>query len=459
MSHKGTSPTWSWHIGESHCQRAVFSKSRKFLVDPEGSSTWAALRWWMGLCKTSHWFDVQARGIYAKADPENWNLIPQTCRPENAQSFAGQHAKRSTSWFLFDEASEVPDAIWETAKGGLTDGEPMWFAWGQPVRNSGMFHKVCFGSEKERWIRRSVDSRNSRFTNKALIEQWIQDYGLDSDFVQVRVLGLPPSADELQFIDSRRVFGARRREAQSLRDDPLIAGFDVSGGGSGWNVIRFRRGFDARSIPPIRIPGERGRDRSVLVAIAAEVLREKKPQAMFVDSAFGEPIVERLRTLGFKQVLEVNFGGHSADIHQLNQRAYMWHQMKDWLQRGAIPDDENLHAQVCGPGYHINQAGRLVIESKKDMIDRGVASPDDADALALTFAQPVAPLRAPTPAPRLNTTTIWKDQKNGARTGRKKNIAHAPCAWMVHPPRPAGAGDKCALLALIALVFFDVAVL
>jgi hypothetical protein len=58
--------------------------------------TWAAIRWWTRLCKTSHWFHVQARGIYAKADPENWNVVPQTCRAENAQSFAGQHAKRSS---------------------------------------------------------------------------------------------------------------------------------------------------------------------------------------------------------------------------------------------------------------------------------------------------------------------------------------------------------------------------
>jgi hypothetical protein len=353
--------------------------------------TWAAIRWWTSLSITAHWFHVQASGIFAKCDPENWNVVPQTCKAENAQSFAGQHAKRSTSWFLFDEASEVPDAIWETAKGGLTDGEPMFLAWGQPVRNSGMFHRVCFGSEKERWIRRSVDSRSSRFTNKQLIEQWIDDYGIDSDFVKVRVLGLPPSADELQYIDSGRVIEARRRAAQCLPDDPLIAGFDVSGGGSAWNVIRFRRGNDARSIAPIRISGERGRDRNVLVAVAAEVLRERGVHALFIDSAFGSPIYERLRSLGFKNVHEVSFGAKAPDPHDLNWRAYMWRRLKEWLRNGAIPDQEDLQIQLTGPGYHINQANKLVIESKQDMAKRGVASPDDADALALTFAQPVAP--------------------------------------------------------------------
>ncbi len=173
--------------------------------------TWAAIRRWTKLCLTAPWFDIGASIIKHKFHPEDWKIVAQTCKQENAQAFAGQHAKNSTSWYLFDEASEVPDAIWDTAKGGLTDGEPMWFAWGQPVRNSGVFHRVCFGREAARWVRRSVDSRTSRFANKTLIQQWIEDYGIDSDFVRVRVLGLPPLADELQYIDSGRV----KRSAQT----------------------------------------------------------------------------------------------------------------------------------------------------------------------------------------------------------------------------------------------------
>jgi hypothetical protein len=262
-----------------------------------------------------------------------------------------------------------------------------------------MFHRVCFGSEKHRWMRRSVDSRTSRFANKALLQQWIDDYGIDSDFVRVRVLGLPPLADELQYIDTGRVQEARQRKAQALIDDPLIAGFDVSGGGAAWNVFRFRRGNDARSIPPVRITGEQGRDRNVLIGVAAEILRDQRPgkqvAAMFIDSAFGAPIYERLRGLGFQNVFEVNFGAKSPDIHQFNWRAYMWARLKEWLRNGAIPDDEDLATQLTGPGYHINQSNKLVIESKDDMKKRGVASPDDADALALTFAAPVAPPEPP----------------------------------------------------------------
>lgn len=374
--------------------------------------TWAAIQFWTKICITSHWFDIQSGGIYHKKYPETWKVACQTCKEENKQSFAGQHAQNSTSWYLFDEASEVPDGIFETASGGLTDGEPMFFAWGQPVRNTGMFYRICFGDMAARWNHRRVDSRTSKFTNKPLLDQWIQDYGETSDYVKVRVFGLPPSASELQYIDKARVDLARKRKAIAMRDDPLIAGFDVSGGGKAWNVIRFRRGLDGApaDMKPIRIPGEHDPERSQRVGICAELLRDNRPDkqiaAMFVDSAFGAPIVVRLKALGFTNVHEVNFGGSSPDPHQLNMRAYMWAKTKEWLNLGALPDDENLCSQLSLPGYHINSSGKLVIESKADIQARGEASPDDADAFALTFAMAIAPKKIESQKPR-KTYTAW----------------------------------------------------
>ena len=97
--------------------------------------------------------------------------------------------------------------------------------------------------------------------------------------------------------------------------------------------------------------------------------------------------------LGFSNVVEVNFGAPSLDRHQANMRAYMWNQCKEWLPRGAIPaDDERLALDLGSPGAHIRPNGQLVLESKDAMQKRGLASPDDGDALALTFAQPVAPV-------------------------------------------------------------------
>lgn len=372
-----------------HCQGTITANTFTQLQ----TKTWAQVQRWSGLMVHRHWFAVTGERMYHRSFPATWFCSAQSCKEENSEAFAGQHAVSSTSFYVFDEASAVPDKIYEVADGGLTDGEPMEFMFGNPTRNTGKFYRASFGSEIERWNRRCIDSRNTRFANQELIKQWEQDYGEDSDFFKVRVRGLPPSASELQFIDAGRIKLAGGRVCHPLADEPVVAGFDVSGGGDAWNVIRFRRGLDARSIPPVRISGEQGRDRNILVAKCAEVLRDPRLNvaAMFMDSAFGSPIYERLRTLGFKNVHEVNFGGNSPDMHQANYRAFMWNKMKDWLLTGSIPNDENLATQIGLPGYHINRQNKLVLESKQDITARGERSPDDADAVALTFAQSVAP--------------------------------------------------------------------
>lgn len=364
--------------------------------------TWAAIQFWSKLCITAGWFDIMASGIYHKRSPDDWKALCQSCRPENAQAFAGQHSRRGTSFYLFDEASEVADGIWRTAlEGGLTDGEPMMFAWGQCVRNTGMLYEVNFGQWRERWNIRRIDSRTSRFTNKEEIAQKIVDYGIDSDTVKVRVLGLAPSASELQYIDKARVTAAIARTQIALPDEPIVAGFDVSGGGRAWNVIRFRQGLNGRVKDPVRIPGEHDQDRSQRIGVCAELLRDRRPghriAALFIDAAFGAPIAVRLRSMGFDNVYEVNFGSASPDAHCLNMRAYMHMKAKEWLLLGSLPVDEKLREQLSLAGYHLNTSGKLVIESKADIQARGEASPDDSDAFMLTFASAVnasAPLRS-----------------------------------------------------------------
>jgi hypothetical protein len=365
------------------------------------TKTWAQIQKWTLLCITREWFRLTGDRMYHRDNPATWFCSAQTSRDENSEGFAGQHALTSTSFYINDEDSAVSDLIHEVEEGGLTDGEPMIFLFGNPTRNTGKFHRVTFGSERPRWNHRSIDSRTSTFSNKEQIAQWIEDYGIDSDFVRVRVLGVPPNASELQYIGLDRVQAAQKNEANSLDDDPLIAGVDISGGGAAWNVVRFRRGFDARTIPPIRLSGAKG-DRQVMIAKLAEVLAETDPTRrvamMFIDSAFGAPIVERLQMLGYgDRVAEINFGGKPPDeAHFLNMRAFMWTQCKEWLPKGAIDkNDENLEVDLTGPGFHFNRTNQLVLESKAEMQKRGVASPDDGDALVLTFAQPVAPIIEP----------------------------------------------------------------
>lgn len=358
--------------------------------------TWAAVREWTSKCLTAHWFEINSQIMFRKTKRATHFCSPQSCAEENSEAFAGQHAKSSSSFYLFDEASAVPTSIYEVAEGGLTDGEPFFILGGNPTRNTGAFHSAVFGAHRDRWMTHVIDSRECKFRNDALIAEWLEDYGEDSDFFRVRVRGLPPLTSELQFIDGPRIAAAQGRTVETLPDDPLVAGVDVSGGGSAWTVCRFRRGLDARTLAPIRITGEQSRDRNRVIAVLAEALseqsRERQIAAMFVDSAFGSPIVERLHVLGHRNVHEINFGGDSPDVHFANQRAFMWGKMRDFLTHGSIPKTDNRLAQDLGaPGFHLNKRDQLVLEPKESMIKRGVASPDDGDALALTWAQAVRP--------------------------------------------------------------------
>lgn len=362
------------------------------------TKTWPQIQKWTKLCITAHWFDVTSELMWRKGRKEDWFCSRQTCKEENAEAFQGQHAATSTSFYVFDEASAVPDAIYEAAEGGLTDGEPHMYLFGNPTRSSGKFHRVCFGSERNRWRQRCIDSRTAAISNKKQIAEWIEDYGDDSDFVRVRVLGLAPRASDLQYIDTERIAGAQKRKAMCFADDPLIVGVDVARGGSANTVIRFRRGLDGRTIPPIRLSGEESRDSMRVAAVLLHVMNTQwgglKPSAAFVDSGFGGPIVDRCHQLGHSNVVEVSFGGECPDPrHYANMRVWMWSKMRDWLPKGAIDaKDARLETDLAGPGYHHDKRDRILLESKEDMQKRGLDSPDDGDALALTFAYPVAKL-------------------------------------------------------------------
>jgi hypothetical protein len=368
------------------------------------TKTWAAIQRWTRLCLTGEWFAVTSERMYHPEHKESWFCALQSSREENSEAFAGQHAADSTSFYIFDEASAVPESIYEVAEGGLTDGEPMIFVFGNPTRNSGSFHRAAFGAGRDRWHPTVVDSRTSRFTNKAQIEEWATDYGEDSDFFRVRVRGLPPSASDLQFIDNATVMAAQKRQIVVLPDEPLVCGLDVARGGGDDCVFRFRRGLDARSIPPVVVPGEQSRDSMRLVTLAADILSKTysghKVSAMFVDStggSVGGPVADRLRQLGHKHVIDVGFGNESPEPRYANMRAFMWGKLRDWLVKGGIDASPALEVDLTGPGYAHDKRDRLLLESKESMKKRGLDSPDDADALALTFAQSVQSSRTPKP--------------------------------------------------------------
>lgn len=356
--------------------------------------TWAAIQQWATLSITGHWFNVSGEKLYHKGFPKTWFCSAQTCKEENSEAFAGQHALNSTSFYIADEASAIPDKIFEVSEGGLTDGEPMIFLFGNPTRSEGKFFRVSFGEERDRWNHRSIDSRECQFPNKKQIEEWRNDWGEESDFFRVRVKGLPPNSSDLQFIGGDLIRAAQNREALVLPDEPLVVGVDLARGGEDWNVIRFRRGLDG-TMPPIRIPGNESADSMLMVAKIADVINLYKPAKVFLDGtggSIGGPIGDRLRSLGYKNVVDIQFSGKSPDPKYSNMRAWMWFKMREWLLKGSISKrDVHLATDLAAPSVDYDKRDRLkmVLESKESMRSRGVHSPNDADAFALTFPLPV----------------------------------------------------------------------
>jgi len=243
---------------------------------------------------------------------------------------------------------------------------------------------------------RQIDSRTVEGTNRRQIDEWIQDYGEDSDFVRVRVRGLFPRASSMQFIPSDLVAEAMQREPRSMYGDPLIMSLDVARGGDDNNVIRFRRGLDARCIPPVRIPGSETRDSMRLAAKVVDLIHEHKPDAFFFDgTGVGGPVGDRVRQLGCN-VIEVQFGAASPDPRFANMRSYMWGKAREWLQAGgAIDNDPILGVDLTSPEFAHNKRDQIMLEPKEQMKKRGLASPDDGDAFAMLFAAPVSIVAGP----------------------------------------------------------------
>ena len=192
------------------------------------TKTWAELGKWHRLGLTEHWFKFSiGRGsmmLTHRDYPERWRCDAQTCREENSEAFAGLHSASSTPFYIFDEASGVPDKIFEVREGGATDGEPMVFDFGNPTRNSGRYYENCTGRFKHRNKVRRIDSRDVSITNKRKIRQWIDDYGVDSDFVKVRVRGLFPAQGDKQLIPSESVADCMKRPLIEDKFAPLVLG-------------------------------------------------------------------------------------------------------------------------------------------------------------------------------------------------------------------------------------------
>jgi hypothetical protein len=180
-------------------------------------------------------------------------------------------------------------------------------------------------------------------------------------------------------VASRRVYGNK-----DIYHAPIVLGVDPARFGDDRSVIVMRQGLVAFK-PDVY----RGIDNMELAARVAYKIEEVRPDAVFIDSGAGAGVIDRLRQL-WHDVIEVPFGGKAnrSDLYT-NRRTEMWFELRDWLRAGGgIPNDVSLKQELATPTFGYDNQGRRALESKDEIKKRlqGGASPDMADALALTFA-------------------------------------------------------------------------
>jgi hypothetical protein len=323
--------------------------------------------------------------VFLKASPTEAFLAARFSRAENPESLQGVHSQNV--YLLVDEASGVPEQVFEAGYGSMTAENAITVLLGNPTRTSGFFydthHKMA-----DQWWRRKVSCVDSPRVSEKYIEEMKQRYSPESTEFRIRVLGEFPESDDNTVIPLHLVEGAMERDVPIDEDAPLIVGIDVARFGDNYSVMCKRRG---RVVTGFR--KWKGLDLMQLTgAIMAEFEASggrDRPEEILVDAVgVGGGLVDRLNELGLP-VRGVNSSeSPSMGATFLNLRAELWTKMKDWLEsrETSLPDEPDLISELVAPRYEFTSTGRMKLESKDQMKRRGLPSPDMADALSMTFA-------------------------------------------------------------------------
>lgn len=362
------------------------------------SITWAELTKWLAMSINSHWFEVSATRLMPakwltelverdlKKGTRYWGVEGRLWSAENPDAYAGVHNFDGVM-VIFDEASGIDDSIWAVTSGFFTENTPnrFWLAFSNPRRNTGYFYEA-FNSKRDFWATKIVDARTVEGTDKQVYEQIIAEYGPDSSQAHVEVYGQFPNEGDDQFISIGVVDAAMKRQPYKDETAPIVIGVDPARFGADATVIAVRQGRDI-----IKLIRHRGDDTMTVVGHVIDAIEEFKPTLVNIDEGgLGAGVVDRLKEQRYK-IRGVNFGNKAKNpIMYGNKRAEIWGEMRDWLKSASVPNDRFLKSDLISPKMKPDSRGTIYLESKKDMKARGLASPDAADAIALTFAFPVA---------------------------------------------------------------------
>lgn len=289
---------------------------------------------------------------YALADQRAWAFI----RPILAES---------NGWAHFITTPRGRNHAYELYRAAEEDDE--WFADRLSATETGVFTPEALEKEREGYIR--------EYGGDAGLALFRQEYECSFEV-----------ASENAYISSTVIADAREREVHPF--GPVVIGVDPARFGRDRSTILARV-----SNAIVRLNVYRGMDTVDLAGHVADIANELNAQAIFVDgNGVGAGVVDVLRRSGFRDLVsDVQFGGKARkDDRYYNKRAECWGEMREWLaSQGSIANaPRELDDDLSSPEYEFDNKNRVLLESKDDMRKRGLPSPDIADALSLTFANP-----------------------------------------------------------------------
>lgn len=332
-------------------------------------------------------FDAKSERIELVASPTEAFISARTSRAESPEALAGVHSEHVM--LIGDEASGIPEQVYEAAYGSMSGHTAVTILLGNPIRSSGFFYD-CFHKMKDRWFTLHVNCQNSSRVSKEFIEDIALKYGEDSNVYRVRVLGEFPRADDDTVIPFELIEAAVRREVSCSPTAQMVWGLDVARFGTDSSCL-VKRKMNIVTEPPRAWHGLDLMQTVGVVRAEWEATAEiDRPVEILVDAiGLGAGVADRLRELKLP-ARGINVSeSPSMGTTYMNLRAELWFKAKAWLEKldCSIPKDERLQGELCVVRYGF-QAGssKMKVESKDEMKKRGLRSPDVADAFVLTFA-------------------------------------------------------------------------
>jgi hypothetical protein len=326
-------------------------------------------------------FDVFSDRIALKGAPESSFASARTSSSDRPEALAGIHSEHVL--LIIDEASAVPEAVYEAAAGSMSGHSACTILIGNPTRNSGMFYKTHHELASD-WDTMHVSCVDNALVAADFVDQIRATYGEESNAYRIRVLGEFAVADDDTLIAAEIVDSAMTRDVSGTEQDVMVYGVDVARFGSDRSALCKRRGNVV-----IEVKSWGGLDLMQLVGAIVNEANIDRPDEICVDTiGLGSGVADRLREMGYN-VRDVNVAETSAMNPNANRlRDELWLSVRDWLStRGVkIPNDASLRHELVAPRYTFTSTGKIVVESKDLMRKRGMRSPDLADALCLTFA-------------------------------------------------------------------------